>query len=457
VSGLRGDAKRLRELITASAGYPTARQRVEAIHDYFDRLDPDDARRLTLTEPDLVGNLDGAPFATRFEANRLCMTRDRDVLGRRIADGSARTGDYVRHATLDRMLESRPPGIDPGTGLARSTSLERNFAVYRKGSARRSVRAVEVLGDLTTASQVLVSVPGFGNKFDRFESLVAGVNRVRDAAGPDETAGIVWLGYDTPQADDLLGVLGTDRAMVGGKRLNEFSAALNREITPGARTTLLAHSYGSVVAGEALRHGAEFDNVIVAGSPGMGSEVTSVESLGVAKERFFVLRANGDFVTFSQWHGRDPAEFPDARRLDTGDVRGHPTLTSYLRPDSEALANIVRVVRSDYDGLRNKIGEKPWWADAVAFGADVVRGVRDFVEDHVLDRFEPGDDRFEAGDDRLEPSDVRPHVPYQPADRLAPSEVRSPAEVRADPMARAAAPATRAEGGETPSPDGRRA
>jgi hypothetical protein len=441
---------RLRDLVADSAAHPTARQRAEAIHEYFDHLDPDDARRLALTEPDLVGNLDGAPFALRFEANRLRMTRDRDLLTARIADGSAREGDYVRHATLERMLESRPPGIDPGTGLARSTAPQRNFAVYGKGAARESVRAVEVLGDLPSASQVLVSVPGFGNKFDRFESLVAGVNRVRDAAGPDETAGIVWLGYDTPQADDLLAVLGTERAVVGGQRLTEFSAALNREIAAGARTTLLAHSYGSVVAGEALQRGAEFDNVIVAGSPGMGSEVTSVESLGVAKERFFVLRANGDFVTFSQWHGRDPAEFPDASRLDTGDARGHPTLTSYLRPDSEALANIVRVVRCDYDGLRHKLGEKPWWAEVVTFGADVVRGVRDFVEDRVLDQFEPGDDR-------LEPSDVRRHVPDQRADRLAPSEVRSPAEARADLMARATASGTRAEVGEPPSGEGRRA
>jgi hypothetical protein len=432
---------RLRELVAETATYPTARQRVETIHAYFDSIGTDTARRLTLAEPDLIGNLNGAPFALRYEANRLRMARDRDLLGGRIADETATQGERVRHATLTQMLEPRPRSIDPITGLARAAPVPRNFAVYGNGSARGSVRAVEVLGDLTTASQVLVSVPGFGNKFDRFEGLVAGVNRVRDAAGPDETAGIVWLGYDAPQVDDLLGVLGTDRAVAGGERLNEFSAALNREITPGARTTLLAHSYGSVVVGNALLRGAEFDNVIVAGSPGMGSEITSVESLGVAPDRFFVLRADGDFVTLSRWHGRDPAGFRDVRRLDTGDARGHPTLTSYLRPGSEALANIVGVVRSDYDGLRGKLSEKVWWAEVFAFGADVAREVREFVKDHVLDR--------------LQPADVRPHASRERAtNRLEPSEVRSPDEVRAERMARAGAQGTRAEGREAPKPSG---
>jgi pimeloyl-ACP methyl ester carboxylesterase len=89
-------------------------------------------------------------------------------------------------------------------------------------------------------------------------------------------------------------------AYTAAPALRRFSAGLETEVRPDANTTLIGHSYGSVVVGHALRHGARFDNVILTGSPGIDPDVHSVAELGVPGTRFFAARSPGDFVSYTR-------------------------------------------------------------------------------------------------------------------------------------------------------------
>jgi len=456
------DAARLREVVASIAPDSTPAQRVATIKAFFDDLDPAAAPRLARSAPELVGNLDGAPFPLRYQANRIRMSADRDALGDLLDSGVISPDEHRRYQTLNSLLEvGTVERIDPASGYVRSDVRERTFAVYDADAGGGTVRAVELVGELTSASQVVVWVPGMLINIDGMDGQVAGVNRVRDAAGPDQTAGVVWLGYDIPQIPEVLTVLADERAVAGGERLCQFDAALERETAPDARVTLLAHSYGSVVAGEALRRGAQFDNVIVTGSPGMGRDVDSSEFLGVAENRFFAMGTRNDPVRHSEWHGPDPVRFADAVRLETGSVRWHGDLTGYLRPGSEALANIGRVVRSDYAALTGPDGTfkgDAWWAEPFRGAAHAARKVYDGVGkigDFLggardtgvgaagvrLDRYAPGevsstgtaaDTSGVPANRRLEPAEVRPLETIQ-GERAAPTTARGDGKAEAPP------------------------
>jgi hypothetical protein len=88
------------------------------------------------------------------------------------------------------------------------------------------------------------------------------------------------------------------------------------------------------------------------GSPGIAKYVDEAADFVQPPTRLYTERAPGDYVSYSEWHGPDPANFPDAIRMATGDPRGDDPVSvhwhnQYYRPNSEALRNIGRVVRGD--------------------------------------------------------------------------------------------------------------
>jgi hypothetical protein len=248
------------------------------------------------SHPELVGPVDGMPVALRYEANR------------RIAE---RAGLHDLAAPERRLLL-----VDPDGG-----------------------RVVEVFGDLRAADAVAVVVPGMGNDLAGFAAVRAKAEALRAAAAslhpPADLVTIAWLGYDSPQH---VGAYVDDAAVDGGRALAAFAAGLTAGGLPaGARRTVVGHSYGSVVAGRALREGLDVDAVAVTGSPGMGAR--SAGALGDTP--IFALATVDDLVSSTEHFGTDPTD-PDfgATALATGDARGH---ASYFEPCGEALRNLALV------------------------------------------------------------------------------------------------------------------
>ncbi|MFD8108778.1 alpha/beta hydrolase [Streptomyces microflavus] len=271
--------------------------------------------------PTVLGPLrDAGPAALeeRYAASR----RDIRAAGR-VADGH---GDLKRAASLRAMAA-------PG----------RQFQSFDGSDGGRSV---EVVGELSTARRVAVLVPGAGIGLDAYGRLRRGALALQRELA-EGGAVVAWLGYRSPAtvspasltegwaADAAPGL----RALVDG-----LSAAL-----PGARVTLLCHSYGSVICARAAS-GTTADAIVLYGSPGTGAR--DVASLRTGA-RVWAGRSGGDWIgrvphvrvrlpfVATVGFGTDPvADRFGAEVFDAGDG-GH---SDYLLPGSRSLTNLARIV-----------------------------------------------------------------------------------------------------------------
>jgi pimeloyl-ACP methyl ester carboxylesterase len=209
-----------------------------------------------------------------------------------------------------------------------------------------------MLGRLETARHVAVLVPGVGTDMNLRTQWLPAARNLFEAA--DGTSVILWKAYDEP-ADLLVAATRTigcdDGVTTAAAGLTEFVRSL--PLSPGQTLTLVAHSFGSTVAGAALaHHGLECTDVVVAGSPGM--TVDDLRQLHLDDTHFFSEEAPGDPVAGLGIFGTEPTSpvFGGTRMAtnapDHVQVRAH---SEYFAPGSESLENIVDVVTGRYDGI----------------------------------------------------------------------------------------------------------
>ncbi|WP_053738361.1 alpha/beta hydrolase [Nocardia sp. NRRL S-836] len=221
------------------------------------------------------------------------------------------------------------PSVAPSTGE------------WRSDVARR----VAVVGDLSTARDVVVIVPGSDVDVDRFDRTIGrNATDLYEAAGRDDLAVIAWLGYATPRG------LGVDAAT--GRLARAGAAALVdfvRALRTNARIHVFGHSYGSVVVALAAPE-LDVADVVFSGSPGV--RAGSVADLRT-NAKVWVLRNAGDWMRFvpgvrlfDLGHGTDPA----SDRFGATVLRfAGGTHASYYEPGTGTLAALARIA----------VGEQP--------------------------------------------------------------------------------------------------
>ncbi|MGW7053195.1 alpha/beta hydrolase [Streptomyces sp. NPDC054887] len=207
-------------------------------------------------------------------------------------------------------------------------------------------RAAEVFGDLSGAERIAVLVPGSDTSLDRYGRLRAGATALHRALG-GRSAVVAWLGYRTPGTVSPE-VLTPGRADDAAPALRRFAAQL-RAARPEARTSLLCHSYGSVVCGRAAA-GLDVANLVLYGSPGAGADDVAALRTRAA---VWAGRGAGDWIAHvpharlrlpfaTVGLGADPVSPAFGARVFPAGDGGH---SDYLRPGSVSLANIARIVR----------------------------------------------------------------------------------------------------------------
>ena len=249
--------------------------------------------------------------------------------------------------------------------------------VYLRADDGGDGRRMELLGDLATAEHVVFLVPGMTNSLGNYETqlrpkAVALYNEMRAQLGSGaRVAVIAWLGYNTPDAT-AFGLIDAATSVSAERGARQLRADLDLLYQHGMRAhvTIVGHSYGSVVAGRAMKqdphHPLPVDDVVVVGSPGMDANsrrelmspdvrvwagktstpgVPSALVMASGSSLFLLdkgLRVIGgsDVVPMAPVHGRDPAakEF-GARSLPT-DGHGH---SEYFTPGTQSLKSIAWV------------------------------------------------------------------------------------------------------------------
>jgi hypothetical protein len=319
---------------------------------WWNSLDGERRVALRTATPELVGNLNGIPFAYRDMANRSMLTSTIDELERVIANEDGRT--IVENAKMQlRMLTS----IDAALGSAHPDSSRTLMSLDVDGQGKAAI----VLGNLRTADYVTFMVPGM------FFTIEGQMGYWTDAAArlgdeqrswlallgehPDATvATVAWIGYQTP---NLTNVGSIENALEGRDLL--AGAIQGLQSLRGADqpyVTVIGHSYGSTAALMALtEYDFEVDALAVVGSP--GSPAKSVDELHVRDGNVYVGEAPWDPVPDSAFFGSDPGSAAYGAHIfgavGATDPLTHEQLAAsfghieYFSPGTESLRNLALI------------------------------------------------------------------------------------------------------------------
>lgn len=336
------------------AAPPTA----AAVADWWEATDEAARLRLASTAPQLVGNLEGLPYAVRDGANRDLLNDQLDAVAARISDGSlGRAATEQLQAQL-HMLQQVQAAVATG-----ESGLPRTLVALDVADGGRAVIAV---GDLATADYVSYLVPGMFYSVDSEIGSWAGaadqlvvdqadwltrLTPAQHGATSATVAAVAWIGYRTPT---VVNVASLDLAEHGRDALTASLRGLEatRGEQPQPYLTVLAHSYGATAALLALQQNdVTVDALAMVGSPGSPAE--NVGQLRVRDGNVWVADAALDPVASTGVFGSQPlspsygahhfgvggATDPFTGRVLAGSV-GH---VDYFTAGSESFRNMALI------------------------------------------------------------------------------------------------------------------
>jgi alpha/beta hydrolase family protein len=248
------------------------------VHRWWSGLTPGERRWLLATEPGWLAPLDGIPAADRDAANRLLLD------DRRVWPAAAHG---VQH------------GLDTLTDRLASEDGPRAYLLRLDTSGEG--RVVVALGDPDRAGNVLTHVPGmtsdlasFNGELTRAARVAARATEVDPAAS---TSAVLWLDYDAPDFVDEAASAG--QAARAAPALSRFQEGLRAGHKAGpAHQTVVGHSYGSLVVGQAAAVGENLaDEVVFVGSPGVG--VNSAAQLHAPPGHVWSSTSRSDVIQYA--------------------------------------------------------------------------------------------------------------------------------------------------------------
>lgn len=249
----------------------------------------------------------------------------------------ARRTDAGNRAALAADLHSGDPrrmrfalSIRESLQHADRTGAPAQLAVYDSTAFHGQGRAAIAVGDLTTATNVAVVVPGITNSPS---AMSGGIDLAADlrseAARQDpgeQTAVVAWYGYDMPASwtKDPGPTISTDihDTVAMGSAVNAESGApvLAADLTAikamaqtSARVTVVGFSMGATTVSEAAEFDLPVDSIVLLGSPGAGWDTTTAAGYGS-------VPASG---VYSLSYDQDPVTLPITDQLAAGAL-GNP-------------------------------------------------------------------------------------------------------------------------------------
>ena len=305
-----------------------------------------------------LGQLKGLPAPVLDTANRHRISDDKTSLERQLA-GLNNQNDP--DGTVRSVLQSR---LNDDNGILKEINAPQAgpppvptyvLAFDPHGQEGQTGVAISY-GNPDTADNTAVVVPGTGNNASKLGSVgTNGRDLYRTMTG--NRAVVVWL--DGPEPQSVLPDAGLDKyanesapnlvSDIAGLR-----AAHGASMGDGGHLTMIGHSYGSYIAGKAMTQGAQVDDVVFVGSPGVG--VDHAKDLGVNPDHVWDGESGDDPILWTgkrftpdPMTGNNPEQSDfGAQHFDTSDSHGH---SEYYKPGSESLRNMANIADGNYGGV----------------------------------------------------------------------------------------------------------
>ncbi|MEN2736333.1 alpha/beta hydrolase [Microbacterium sp. X-17] len=293
-------------------------------------LSPAERRTYLERLPGVIGGLDGVDAASRSAANRAELERVRAEV-RKVGKGDP---GYEAAQVKLRAIEAirKKLGKNP-------EKLKPPLQLLLLDLSGANPKAAIAVGDLDTADHVTFNVPGMGTTVAKdiggwtnaSTNLFYEQQKLARKHGASERVAVVaWIGYDAPQ--DFFEVNNSSAARSGGKALaGALEGILAAQGWPAQsdHVSVVGFSYGSAVAGEALKR-ASAGAFVSVGSAGIPTDVAGRTPyrapLNVPDGRVASGQASSDSVAtlgrFSSGrsdpsqHGAVPFSTDNARRPD---------------------------------------------------------------------------------------------------------------------------------------------
>ncbi|HEY9566032.1 MAG TPA: alpha/beta hydrolase, partial [Nocardioides sp.] len=249
----------------------------EAAREWWEGLSAEERHALLVESPEVIGRMDGLPADVRDEANRILLDEQIAGLTEKQEDGTispheASVLDNAQH--VDDAVRQAEKYVDPLTGEHPPIQLWM-YDPEKYGTDSGSV-AISI-GDLDTADNLAVRVPGITSDIDGISAMTRDATNVYEAArfngnGENSVASMIWLNYNAPGGVTDPATLTEHRAEDGGATLaNDIDGLRASRADNPAHLTLIGHSYGSTTAGHAAGdHEIDIDDLVLVGSPGGG-------------------------------------------------------------------------------------------------------------------------------------------------------------------------------------------
>lgn len=317
-----------------------------------------------------IGKLDGIPADEKDLYNRRYLPMLRNQLKKQIRLYEVRHGEGPNDG--DPVLQQMKDKLDAIHSV--ETTLAQpgvHQLLLLDAHSGQQMHAAVSNGDVSTATNVATFVPGFTTNVQHslggYNQNMVHLQRLatREAArhgNGGSVATVTWFGYDAPQTSQVLDPSRTtmDAALAhaGAGPLASFLTGIHATHPPGLHSTVLGHSYGSLVTGLALQHkGTGVQNAIVFGSPGLGTDnradlhvphLYAEEARGDAVpdlnqsmpgDHLIGVGSNVSDLPHVQWLGTQPAITPDGTH-----VSGSVWHTHYLDQNTDSQYNDALVV-----------------------------------------------------------------------------------------------------------------
>ncbi len=276
------------------------------------------------TSPAELGALDGVPAWARDRANRALLRRA--IEDPRADDGLRAVARVVAEVLADEESRGR-------TAQLHLLDLAGN-------------RVAVAFGGLDAADVVALVVPGMTiTPADDLAGVAGDARDLADAARRADpalaVATVAWLGYRAPQS--LYSATNRRAATTGAAALDAtltgLAAARTAAGAPPARTTVVGHSYGTVVIDEAADRPGRLaaDALVLLGSPGMEDDAAALEAAEV-----YDAASPADPISWSGWFGTETwAGRFGSTGLPVDAGTGH---SGYFDPDRPTLGAMGEVV-----------------------------------------------------------------------------------------------------------------
>jgi hypothetical protein len=355
-------------------------------------------RAVFAASPGSVGNRDGIPPAARDAANTVALDRDLADWGF-LEERGLLTPDEERWLENARSARDARQAIERGIDPVDLEPVPSQLYLYDPTAFGGDGAVAVSAGDLATADNVAVVVPGFGSDGASAGYLGERVLTLHEASrtldSSQSNASMFWIGYDAPDNTpwdggwDGAGVLDEDLATRGGDRLADTIDGLraSRDGEP-AHLTVIGHSYGSTTVGHGAHdHVLPADDLVFVGSPGVGGATDHATDLDVDPGHVWAGANSRDPVAnlgnHGWWHlesalggaglGDDPVEdafgahrfrAESTTRADNDGPEAFGDHSKYFDHDTESLYNISQVVNGRYGAVR-AAGHvtDPWYTD----------------------------------------------------------------------------------------------